>query len=64
LVLGRDTDLVSLPWVGHESRSWEREPLRFLASRAIVAILGRADRFEDRTGRQDPRLRLVAPFLP
>jgi glycine/D-amino acid oxidase-like deaminating enzyme len=64
LVLGRDTDLVTLPWVGHHSRRWEPEPLRFIASRAIVEILGRADHYEDRTGKPDRRLRLVAPFMP
>jgi glycine/D-amino acid oxidase-like deaminating enzyme len=63
LVLGRDTDLVTLPWVGHRSRRWEPEPLRFIASRAIVGILGQADRYEDRTGRPDRRMRLVAPFM-
>ena len=30
LVLGRDTDLTRLPWVGHRSPAWEREPLRWL----------------------------------
>jgi len=64
LVLGRDTDLVTLPWVGHDSRRWEPEPLRFLASRAIVGILAHADRYEDRTGRPSRRTRLVAPFMP
>jgi glycine/D-amino acid oxidase-like deaminating enzyme len=64
LVLGRDTDLVTLPWVGHHSRRWEPEPLRFLASRAIVRILGQADRYEDRMGRPDRRTRLVAAFMP
>ena len=62
LVLERDTDLVGLPWVGHESRRWEPEPLRFLASRAIVDVLGSADRFEDRTGRRARRAALVARF--
>ena len=51
LVLGRDTDLVKLPWVQHHSRRWEPEPLRFLASNAIVRVLDRADHSEDRTGR-------------
>jgi len=27
LVLGNDSDLVQLPWVGHRSRDWEPEPL-------------------------------------
>jgi glycine/D-amino acid oxidase-like deaminating enzyme len=64
LVLGRDTDLVHLPWVGHRSRRWEPEPLRFVASRAIVRILGSADRAEDATGRRARRTRLLAPVLP
>jgi glycine/D-amino acid oxidase-like deaminating enzyme len=63
LVLGRDSDLVSLPWVGHRARRWEPEPLRFLASRAVVRILGSADRHEDRTDRPARRTRLVQPFL-
>ena len=44
LVLRRESELVSLPWVGHASPRWEPEPLRFLASRAIVSVLGSADR--------------------
>src|SRR6185437_6977709 len=64
LVLGRETDLVSLPWVGHRSRRWEPEPLRYLASSAIVRTLGSADRTEDRTGRPARRTALVRPFMP
>jgi|1185.fasta_scaffold01891_3 glycine/D-amino acid oxidase-like deaminating enzyme len=64
LVLGRDTDLVTLPWVNHRSRRWEPEPLRFVASRAIVGILGSADRHEDETGEPARRTMLVEPFMP
>jgi glycine/D-amino acid oxidase-like deaminating enzyme len=64
LVLGKTTDRVTLPWVQHESRNWEPEPLRFLASRTIVGLLGEADRIEDRTGLPARRVRLIAPFLP
>ena len=63
LVLRRDTELVSLPWVGHVSPRWEPEPLRFLASRAIVRTLGSADRVEDRRDRPAWRTRLVGPFM-
>jgi glycine/D-amino acid oxidase-like deaminating enzyme len=63
LVLRRETDLVSLPWVGHASPRWEPEPLRFLASRAIVSTLGSADRAEDRRDRPAWRTRLVRPFM-
>jgi len=64
LVLGRDTDLVSLPWVNHQSPKWEPEPLRFAASRAIVSVLGSADRYEDSTGKPARRTAIVAPFMP
>lgn len=46
LVLGRDTDLVHLPWVGHRVRRWEIEPLRWLAVKAIYTAYGLADRQE------------------
>ena len=46
LVLGRDTDLVRLPWVGHRAKKWEPEPLRWLAVNAIYAAYRTADRFE------------------
>jgi glycine/D-amino acid oxidase-like deaminating enzyme len=64
LVLGLATDRVSLPWVQHHSRRWEPEPLRFLASRAVVRVLKSADEREDRTGRTARRVRLLAPFMP
>jgi glycine/D-amino acid oxidase-like deaminating enzyme len=63
LVLRRDSALVSLPWVGHTSPRWEPEPVRFLASRAIVSTLGSADRAEDRRDRAAWRTRLVRPFM-
>ncbi|HEX5260365.1 MAG TPA: FAD-dependent oxidoreductase [Gaiellales bacterium] len=63
LVLNRQSDLVSLPWVGHRNRRWEPEPARFLASRAIVRILADADEYEQRTGHKAARVRLVAPFM-
>jgi glycine/D-amino acid oxidase-like deaminating enzyme len=63
LILERPTDLTRLPWVGHRSRRWEPEPLRFIASRMIVGILGSADRHEDRTGRRARRTLLVRPFV-
>ncbi len=64
LVLGHSTDLTSLPWVGHHTRNWEPEPLRFVASRLIHKVLASADAYEDRTGKPAKRVRLVAPFLP
>ncbi|NLP82946.1 FAD-dependent oxidoreductase [Microbacterium sp. CFH 90308] len=46
LVLGRDTELVRLPWVGHRARRWEPEPLRWIAVNAIYTAYRMADRAE------------------
>jgi glycine/D-amino acid oxidase-like deaminating enzyme len=46
LVLGRDTDLTRLPWVGHAARNWEPEPLRFVGARGIYTLYRLADRQE------------------
>jgi glycine/D-amino acid oxidase-like deaminating enzyme len=51
LILGRDTELTRLPWVGPLARSWEPEPLRFLGVHAVNALLVAADRREHKTGR-------------
>jgi glycine/D-amino acid oxidase-like deaminating enzyme len=64
LIAGRETDLTSLPWVGHESPRWEPEPLRWLAAHAISRVLAGADGVEDRTGRTARRVRLVARWVP
>ncbi|WP_022890407.1 NAD(P)/FAD-dependent oxidoreductase [Agromyces italicus] len=48
LVLGRDTELTRLPWVGHRARRWEVEPLRWLAVQAIYTAYHAADRGEQR----------------
>ena len=41
LVLGEDTELTRLPWVGHTARRWEPEPLRWLGATAGVGALPR-----------------------
>ena len=51
LIIGRDTDLTRLPWVGHRSRRWEPEPLRWLGIRGGLRLPKGADRAEARTGR-------------
>jgi len=50
LVRGERSDLVSLPWVDHRSRTWEPEPLRWLGINGGLRIAGRIDRNEERTG--------------
>jgi glycine/D-amino acid oxidase-like deaminating enzyme len=48
LVLGHTTERTALPWVGHASRDWEREPLRWLGVRTVYALYRAADRAERR----------------
>lgn len=47
LVIGRETDLTSLPWVDRRVRLWEPEPLRWLGVHAMYALYRTADRRED-----------------
>ena len=51
LVLGRDDPVTSLPWVGHRSRRWEPEPLRWLLVNAGLRLMTAADTEERFTGR-------------
>lgn len=46
LVLGRSTELTTLPWVGRRVRKWEVEPLRWLAVNTLYATYNAADRAE------------------
>jgi glycine/D-amino acid oxidase-like deaminating enzyme len=62
LVLGRDTERTTLPWVGHRSPRWEPEPLRWLGIRGMGALLATADATESRSGRPS-RLAAVAGRL-
>jgi glycine/D-amino acid oxidase-like deaminating enzyme len=63
LVLGHDTELTRLPWVGHRSRSWEPEPLRWLGINIGLRAMTWADQEEARTGRASRVAKLVAPFI-
>ncbi len=63
LVLGRDTDLTRLPWVGHRSRPWEPEPLRWLGINAGLRAMTAADAEERLTGRPSLAARALAPLL-
>ncbi|HEU4976457.1 MAG TPA: FAD-binding oxidoreductase [Baekduia sp.] len=50
LVLGRETELTRLPWVGKAARRWEPEPLRFAGSRLVYGLYRAADRREMASG--------------
>ena len=63
LVLGRDTELTRLPWVGHRSRAWEPEPLRWLGINAGLHGMKWADREEKLTHRPSRIARVVHRFI-
>jgi len=48
LLTDRASARTDLPWVGHRSRRWEPEPLRWLGINAMVQIARYADRCDDR----------------
>ncbi|MEV6382505.1 FAD-dependent oxidoreductase [Streptomyces sp. NPDC051773] len=50
-ILDVDSDIRSLPWVGHRSPKWEPEPLRWLGVNAGTLAFTLADRTEQRSGR-------------
>ena len=59
LIVGRDTELTRLPFVGHRSRRWEPEPLRWLGVNAGRLLARSADATEARTGRPARRATLL-----
>jgi glycine/D-amino acid oxidase-like deaminating enzyme len=63
LLAGEESELTRLPWVGHRSRSWEPEPLRWLGVNGGRLLLTRADRREARTGRPAKSARALARFI-
>jgi glycine/D-amino acid oxidase-like deaminating enzyme len=46
LILGRDTELVRLPWVNRSVRRWEPEPFRWLGVHSMYQLYHMADRRE------------------
>ena len=54
LITGSDTDLVHLPWVGHQSPAWEPEPLRWLGVNAGLWTMKLADRSEVKQRQAQP----------
>jgi glycine/D-amino acid oxidase-like deaminating enzyme len=54
LILGQDTELTRLPWVGKPARNWEPEPLRFVGAHGIYYLYRAADQQEAKTGRSSP----------
>jgi glycine/D-amino acid oxidase-like deaminating enzyme len=49
LLAGEKSELTTLPWVGHRSRSWEPEPARWAGVHGLYALYRTADRLERRS---------------
>lgn len=60
LALDRHGPLTELPWVGHQSRDWEPEPLRWLGVRGMYLAYKAADWHEDRGLRRTSPIAVVA----
>ena len=63
LILGHDTPLTGLPWVGHRSKLWEPEPLRWLGVNAALSAMASADDREAATGRPSKRATYVKRLI-
>jgi len=63
LITGEQSDLVSLPWVGHRSRPWEPEPFRWLGTNIGLRVMTSADEKEARTGKRSRTAALFARKL-
>lgn len=63
LILGAETELTTLPWVGHRSRQWEPEPLRWAEVNAGLRAMSIADAEERLTRRSSLAATFMAPFM-
>lgn len=63
LITGTDSDLITLPWVGHRSRKWEPEPLRYLGINTGLRVMVSADRRETRTGKHSSMAKAFNRYL-
>jgi glycine/D-amino acid oxidase-like deaminating enzyme len=63
LVTGNESELTHLPWVGHRSRRWEPEPVRWLGVNAGRLLMTTADRAEARSGKPARRAKAFARFI-
>ena len=63
LIMETENEFTELPFVNHQSRLWEREPIRWLAVNAGLLAMSVADREESITRRPSAMAKVMAPFL-
>jgi glycine/D-amino acid oxidase-like deaminating enzyme len=62
LITGTQSDLTTLPWVGHRSPDWEPEPLRFIGANLGMLAMEAADIEERATSRASIAARVMGPL--
>lgn len=62
LITGVDSELTTLPWVGHRSPNWEPEPLRFIGSNLGLLAMTVADAEEKVTRRPSIAAKVMGPL--
>jgi glycine/D-amino acid oxidase-like deaminating enzyme len=63
LITSQESELTRLPWVGHTSRRWEPEPLRWLGVNGGRLLMTSSDRSEERTGKPAKLARAFGRFI-
>ncbi len=63
LILRRETELTTLPWVNHHSPAWEPEPFRWLGINAGLQAMRTADAEERLLGRPSLIARAMSPLI-
>jgi glycine/D-amino acid oxidase-like deaminating enzyme len=63
LITSQESELTRLPWVGHTSRRWEPEPLRWLGVNGGRLLMTSSDRSEERTGKPAKLARDFGRFI-
>lgn len=63
LIRGVPSALTTLPWVGHRSRRWEPEPLRWLGVNTGLRLMTSADAAESRSGNPSRRAAIFNRLL-
>ncbi len=63
LITSQESELTRLPWVGHSSRRWEPEPLRWLGVNGGRLLMTTSDRSEERSGKPAKRARAFGRFI-
>ncbi|MGV8884105.1 MAG: NAD(P)/FAD-dependent oxidoreductase [Microbacteriaceae bacterium] len=63
LITATESDLTRLPWAGHQSPSWEPEPLRFIGANLGLIAMTIADAEERVTRKPSIAARIMAPLV-